>query len=60
MKRYDKALYYEMYKPYNVYKNSKDEYCSYQENQALYDKEEVYRELKEIEIIITSRKGIKQ
>ena len=37
MKRYDKDLYYEMYKPYNVYKASKKEYCSYSGNQKLYD-----------------------
>lgn len=37
MKRYDKDLYYEMYKPYNVYKSSKEEYCSYPGNQKLYD-----------------------
>ena len=37
MKRYDKDLYYEMYKPYNVCKASKEEYCSYPGNQKLYD-----------------------
>ena len=37
MKRYDKDLYYEMYKPYNVCKDSKEEYCSYPENKKLYD-----------------------
>ena len=37
MKRYDKALYYEMYKPYNVSKGSKKEYCSYPGNKELYD-----------------------
>lgn len=36
-KKYDKTLYYEMYKPYNVSKESKEEYCSYPENQKIYD-----------------------
>ena len=37
MKRYDKDLYYKIFEPSNIYKGSKEEYCSYQENKKLYD-----------------------